>query len=244
MTDKSTRRHTRFFTDDAPPAPEEATGWFYRAREGTFGPFLSKEEARLHLRQNLRVGESEERRGLLQRLLGVFKIPEDGRRGAGQARPGDRPGAGAASMDGADPKETDLFSRPARLMQPMAVDDLHRLPNNRTVDIHVPTEGDGVRVFLASHRFLLRVTPNHIQLEDESGRVHLLYEGTSSVGRHTENDLVVDRGYTEVSRFHVLIDWDGGSRVSLTDTSTLGTFIESRALTGRRGGEPDQSPTG
>jgi hypothetical protein len=226
MTEHTTRRQTRFFTADAPPDAAKATGWFYRAREGTFGPFASKEEAREHLEQNLQ-GEGGRRSGLFQRLMEVLKPGVDSERTEGRRRDDRAPGS---SLDGADPRETDLFDRPARLMQPMVADNLKRLPNNRTVDVTVPDDGVGLRVYLASHRFLLRVTRNHIQLEDDSGRVHLLYEGTSSVGRHTENDLVVDPGYTEVSRFHLLIDWDGGDVVSLTDTSTLGTFVEPRAL--------------
>ncbi len=214
-------------------APE---GWYYKTREGFFGPFHSQDDACNHL--NLRICTAyKEQPSMLKRLVNIFTpqpeerrqkqiplkkplpIPEDQAPEQGQH----------ADLRSADPRQTTTFDRPAELCQPMASDKFLRLPHNKT-KVLVLKPGGEIEIYMASYRFVLSLSENNLQLTDDNGKTHLLYDGTSTIGRNTNNDIITDRNFTEISRYHLIFDWDGGDKVRLTDMSTLGTFVPPECL--------------
>lgn len=131
-----------------------------------------------------------------------------------------------------DARDTDAFKRPASQLQPMASDKFVRLPRNETVDVTLAPR-ELLDLFLAAHRFTLSIVGGDLQLVDEQGVTYFLPQGQRTLGRHARNDIIVDTDYREISRFHLVIEWQGGNTVQLTDISTLGTFLAPEYVAGR-----------
>lgn len=129
-------------------------------------------------------------------------------------------------------KETDAFGMTRAVCMPMASDEYTKLPEKATVEFSLG-EGEAVELLLASHRFELRGGPDAC-LVDEWGVAYHLPEGRTSVGRHIDNDIMLDPRYQEVSRFHILIDREEPDIIRLTDLSSFGTFM--------RGGQLERKP--
>jgi hypothetical protein len=125
-------------------------------------------------------------------------------------------------------KDTSAFDMPKSQVMPMASDGFVRLPQRGPVQVRV-AQGEVAVIYLGSSRFEL-VGGMDLHLTDEKGVIYYLAEGVTAVGRHLENDVVVDPDYRDVSRFHLTIDWRGEDLVTLTDVSSLGTFISPAKL--------------
>ncbi len=140
---------------------------------------------------------------------------------------GDNPAVPAGAM-----KETDAFGMTRSVCMPMASDNYVKLPDKETVEFTVGA-GETMEVFLASHRFEISGGPD-ASLIDEQGMSYPLPEGRVSVGRHIDNDIMLDPRYQEVSRFHVIVDREDPDIIRLTDLSSFGTFVQAGRLL-RRG---------
>ncbi len=101
-----------------------------------------------------------------------------------------------------------------------------RLPMGETAMVRLAYRCE-LAIRLGRHVFQLRdgYPPS---LVDPSGQSTYLERGRQSVGRHPENDIVVDRSFSDASRAHLLIDWDGGESVQLTDLSSRGTYLMAK----------------
>lgn len=120
--------------------------------------------------------------------------------------------------------ETQAFDRPASALAPMASDSGRRLPREQTVTVHLDPERPLV-LRLAGHPFRISRRGGDLHLEDENGMGYAVPPGSHTVGRSRRNDVVADYAFTEISRTHLAIEWDGGDAVKLTDLSRLGTFL-------------------
>jgi hypothetical protein len=121
-------------------------------------------------------------------------------------------------------------ARDATLLDPLADGEpveLKRLPNGESVEIELPADGS-VRMQLGRHPFsLVGGTP---QLIDENQHSYPLRRGRQSVGRHAECHVRVNANFSKVSRIHMLVEWRGENVLSITDVSSLGTFVDPHAI--------------
>ncbi len=107
------------------------------------------------------------------------------------------------------------------------VRDVVRLPKGRTAPIRADDQAC-VDIWLAKRRFRIEMW-EQTSLVDGHGNAITLKEGRNSVGRSLFNDVIIDPGYNDVSRSHMIVDMSGGRPVGITDLSSGGTFL-SRTL--------------
>lgn len=100
--------------------------------------------------------------------------------------------------------------------------ELKRLPVGEPVHLNLPVHG--VELFLTSHRFRL-VGGKGGGLVDSDGICYRFQLGRNLVGRHTEADIALPSELNSISRVHLVVEWNQGSEISLTDLSSGGTFI-------------------
>ncbi len=126
-------------------------------------------------------------------------------------------------------KQTDAFGMTRVAAMPMASDKYARLPEKETVRLKL-RKGESLLVFLASHRFELKVREEELELVEERGVSHHLPSSRSSIGRHIDNDVMLDSRYQEISRFHLIIERQEPATLRLTDISSFGTFVDAARL--------------
>ncbi|MDZ7752258.1 MAG: FHA domain-containing protein [Gammaproteobacteria bacterium] len=125
-------------------------------------------------------------------------------------------------------RETSAFDRPARDLGAMASDVYRRLPPREAYPLHI-SEGEEMTLVMAGHSFRMSRTAEVLNLTDENGAAYQLPSGSHSVGRSRDCDVVLDPNLREVSRKHLVIDWDGQSALTLMDVSHLGTFVPKQS---------------
>ncbi len=121
-------------------------------------------------------------------------------------------------------------ARDATRFEPLPVAEsveLKRLPNGESVEIELPADGS-VRMQLGRHSFSL--VGGIPYLIDENQHPYPLRRGRQSVGRHVECHVHVDPNFSNVSRVHMLVEWRGENVLSITDVSSLGTFVDPHAI--------------
>jgi hypothetical protein len=133
-------------------------------------------------------------------------------------------------------EETDAFSDLDRaasaspyLDRPEALDDFARLPVGETIQVVLRDTGTSIEVMLAAHLFRV-VGGKPPSFIDQNGVTYFLQPGRNMVGRHPESDVVADQNFNDVSRAHLVIDWDPEGWVRITDLSTRGTSVRRRVL--------------
>lgn len=110
------------------------------------------------------------------------------------------------------------------------IGEFARVPLGESVTFDLPTTGS-VPIMLSRRMFRL-LGQDHPYLVDPNGKTHVLKEGRNMLGRHPESDVVIDRDFNDVSRAHAILDWHGGSKISITDLSTRGTFVPVEIISG------------
>lgn len=111
-------------------------------------------------------------------------------------------------------------------------DDFERMPLGETVEVSLV--GQEVLEFsLARHRFEL-VGGNHPYVVDRKGVTCFVRPGRNMVGRHPESDITVDPNFSDVSRAHVVLEWDGHDCFRLMDLSSRGTWLRRDLLAAAR----------
>jgi hypothetical protein len=101
--------------------------------------------------------------------------------------------------------------------------DFVRLPLGEPIEIPLPG-GRELKLMLAGHMFrVMGATPPI--LVDQHGVTYFLKEGKNMLGRHPQSDIVANPDFRDISRAHLLIEWQGNHAISVTDLSSRGTFI-------------------
>jgi hypothetical protein len=103
-----------------------------------------------------------------------------------------------------------------------------RMPLGESVEVSL-ADGDVLEFLLARHRFEL-VGGNHPYVVDRNGVTCFVKPGRNMVGRHPESDLTVDANFGDVSRAHMVLEWDGGVSFRLMDLSSRGTWLPEDTL--------------
>lgn len=107
------------------------------------------------------------------------------------------------------------------------VRDVVRLPKGKTAPLRSADQAS-LDIWLAKTRFRIEMWGGP-SLIDNHGNTNVLKEGRNSVGRAICNDIIIDPGYAEVSRSHMIVDVAKGRPVGITDLSSGGTYL-SRTL--------------
>lgn len=103
-----------------------------------------------------------------------------------------------------------------------------RMPLGETVEFAVAD--DGVFEFLLGrHRFEL-LGGERPYIVDKNGVTCFVRHGRNMMGRHPESDLAVDANYNDVSRAHLVLEWDGGELFRIMDLSTRGTWLPDHVI--------------
>ncbi len=137
---------------------------------------------------------------------------------------------GAALAAGPDLRETIIFeSQKTKLLAPRD-GGLQRLPRGETVTVSLGGE-ENLEIILSRHKFTI-VSGQQLYLVDENGPDYLLRNGRNYVGRQQDNNVIVDAGYRDVSRKHLIIDIEEGQDLRLTDLSSHGTYVTASRLGG------------
>jgi len=103
-----------------------------------------------------------------------------------------------------------------------------RLPLGEPLTVTL-AHGERAELLLAGHLYRLSGLPAPA-LIDQNGVMYFLRAGRNLVGRHPENDIVVDADFRDVSRAHLIIEWSGAPQLILTDLSSKGTFVSADTL--------------
>ena len=111
-----------------------------------------------------------------------------------------------------------------------------RLPLGESVDIEV-SHARQISFMMAAHVFRLHGGSSPMVV-DQNGVTYVLKQGRNMVGRHPEGDLVVDPNFSDISRAHLIIEFEGPHRVRLIDFSSRGTFVHREAFE-----QPSECPT-
>ena len=107
-------------------------------------------------------------------------------------------------------------------------DDFERMPLGETVEVSLAQE-DMLEFSLARHRFEL-VGGMHPYVVDRKGVTCFVRPGRNMVGRHPESDITVDPNFSDVSRAHLILEWDGECGFRLMDLSSRGTWLRREVL--------------
>ena len=106
--------------------------------------------------------------------------------------------------------------------------DFRRVPMGEALEIPMD-KGEKIDVMLAGHLFRL-IGGHPPSLIDQNGVTYFLKDGRNMVGRHPESDVPVDQNFSDVSRAHLIIEWEGENRVIIIDLSSRGTYIRRTTL--------------
>lgn len=107
-------------------------------------------------------------------------------------------------------------------------EDFERMPLGETVEVAL-VEEDVLEFALARHRFEL-VGGNHPYVVDRKGVTCFVRPGRNMVGRHPESDIAVDANFSDVSRAHMVLEWNGENCFRLMDLSSRGTWLRREVL--------------
>ena len=113
-----------------------------------------------------------------------------------------------------------------------------RLPLGESVDLELP-HGHDVSIMLAAHVYRLS-GERPPTLVDQNGVTYMLKSGRNMIGRHPDGDVVIDPNFSDVSRAHVIFEWNGDGLIRLIDFSSRGTYVHRDAL--QRPGDGSSAP--
>jgi len=106
--------------------------------------------------------------------------------------------------------------------------DFRRMPMGEALEIPV-SKGEKLDIMLAGHLF--RIIGGHPpSLIDQNGVTYFLKNGRNMMGRHPESDVPIDQNFSDVSRAHVIVEWEGTERISVIDLSSRGSYIRRKIL--------------
>lgn len=103
-----------------------------------------------------------------------------------------------------------------------------RMPLGETLELELGVE-EVLEFVLARHRFEL-VGGSHPYVVDRKGVTCFVRPGRNMIGRHPESDITVDPNFSDVSRAHMVLEWDTGKGFRLMDLSSRGTWLRREVL--------------
>jgi hypothetical protein len=103
-----------------------------------------------------------------------------------------------------------------------------RLPKGEPVVVHIPYRGE-LTIYLGRHPFRI-VDGYPPKLVSPTGAEVVLAHGRLLLGRHPGCDRVVGAYLSDVSRGHMYVEWNGDTRLQITDLSSQGTFVEEAGM--------------
>ena len=103
-----------------------------------------------------------------------------------------------------------------------------RIPLGETVEIVLGSD-DIFCFLLGRHRFEL-IGGSRPYVLDANGVTCFVRSGRNMVGRHPESDVTVDANFSDVSRAHLVLEWDGAERFRVMDLSSRGTWLPASFL--------------
>ena len=106
-----------------------------------------------------------------------------------------------------------------------------RMSKGESLEFHFGPH-QSLSLMLAKYRFTL-VSGDMFLLFDESGQDLKVRPGKNIIGRSAQSDIAVDAAYGAVSRKHLIVETRNDGTVTLTDISTLGTFLPSGYVEGK-----------
>ena len=106
--------------------------------------------------------------------------------------------------------------------------DFRRVPMGEALEVRID-KGEKIDCMLAGHLFRL-IGGHPPSLIDQNGVTYFLKDGRNMVGRHPESDVPVDQNFSDVSRAHLILEWEGRDKVTLIDLSSRGTFVRRKTL--------------
>jgi hypothetical protein len=140
----------------------------------------------------------------------------------GGEEPDSQSGGGAAF---ASTRSIDLSRHRDDLVQ---TSDLKRLPRGQAVPL-ITRNLLEVQLRLATRPFILRLGAAPMLAAPGHER-YPLHEGDNVVGRSSQCSIIVDASLVDISRQHLIITLGKDGRVSLTDLSSSGSFVQQQAL--------------
>jgi hypothetical protein len=102
-------------------------------------------------------------------------------------------------------------------------DDFARMSKGESVAIQFGPH-QSLSLMFAKYRFTL-VSGDPFLLFDESGHDHKVRPGKNIIGRSAQSEVTLDNAYGAISRKHLIVEIQDDGMVTLTDISTLGTFL-------------------
>jgi len=102
-------------------------------------------------------------------------------------------------------------------------DEFSRMSKGESVAIQFGPH-QSLSLMFAKYRFTL-VSGNPFLLFDESGHDHKVRPGKNIIGRSAQSEVTLDSTYGAISRKHLIVEIQDDGMVTLTDISTLGTFL-------------------
>jgi len=106
--------------------------------------------------------------------------------------------------------------------------DFRRMPMGEALEIPL-AKAEKLDIMLAGHLF--RIIGGHPpSLIDQNGVTYFLKDGRNMVGRHPESDVPIDQNFSDVSRAHLIVEWEGTERITVIDLSSRGSFIRRTIL--------------
>jgi len=106
--------------------------------------------------------------------------------------------------------------------------DFRRMPMGEALEIPVSI-GEKLDIMLAGHLF--RIIGGHPpSLIDQNGVTYFLKDGRNMVGRHPESDVPIDQNFSDVSRAHLIVEWEGNDHIIVIDLSSRGCYIRQKIL--------------
>lgn len=123
-----------------------------------------------------------------------------------------------------DLRDTQLFST-----ADIVCDEYTQLPRGETVEVRLGVDGE-LPIMLSRHPFRLIKGEEFCLIADDTGQDFPLREGKNILGRMQGNQVVLNSGYRDVSRKHLVVEAVDDKWVRLTDLSAHGTFVPALAL--------------
>jgi hypothetical protein len=106
--------------------------------------------------------------------------------------------------------------------------DFRRVPMGEALEIPMD-KGEKIDIMMAGHLFRL-IGGHPPSLIDQNGVTYFLKDGRNMVGRHPESDVPIDQNFSDVSRAHLIIEWEGEDRVIVIDLSSRGSYVRRQTL--------------
>lgn len=134
----------------------------------------------------------------------------------------------------ADPREEITASEAMRETSIFDVEDIPStvaeedgyatLRRGETVKVPIPSQP--MEILMSRHKFVL-IVDGELVLRNDEGKRFALKHGRNAIGRDLKSEVVLDAGYRDISRCHLIIDTSAPHWLQLTDMSSHGTRVAS-----------------